>query len=343
MHRFFSALLLLLPLSSLRATTPQVFPDNYKPSTCVVQNICSTFSRSDIAQAGARMQAYTGLRQKWIDAHWEKLTADLKPYCAKLTTCYATVGNTNMFCNDVVLTQAMSICDQFSDKADHEQCFLLLRTYASGIDLKSWKPYAEAQQCAKANAPAANGLRKLDITMTPTKIPLDFNGKLVVYALDSETHIPMRAFITVEGEILYARDAPDGRPTTSYALPWKAKLRAVTDAAGHRELVPPTVTIEKEGYETITFPMPMELRAMKVAMSPPPEKLKRGKNVVTITASDPVTGQPVDARVLVGRTDVAEANQPFELELKRGEKRGEIVVRSSFNRYSDVVVAPPER
>jgi len=343
MLRFLAAFSLLLPLASLRAATPQVFPDNYKPSPCVVKNICATFSRADIAQAGARMQAYTGLRQKWIDAHWEKLTVDMQPYCAKLTTCYATPGNTNMFCNDVVLTQAMSICDQFSDKADHEQCFLLLRTYASGIDLKSWKPYAEAQACGKANLPATSTLRKLDVTMTPAAIPPDFNGKLVVYALDSETHIPMRAFITVEGEILYARDVPDGRPTTSYALPWKAKLRTITDAHGRREVAAPMVKIEKEGYETITFPMPIEMRAMKVEMTPPPEKLKRGKNTVTITAVDPVTGKPVDARVLVGRTDVAEANQPFELELKRGEKRGEILVRSSFSRYSDVVVAPPER
>lgn len=342
MLRSLAALLLLLPLASLRAATPQVFPDNYTPSPCVVKNICTTFSPTDVARAGARMQAYTVLRQKWVDSHWDKLIADLQPYCAKLTTCYATPGNTNMFCNDVVLTQSMSICDQYAGKADHEQCFQLMRTIASGIDLNSWKPYEEAQACGKANAPA-NGLRKLDITMTPATMPPDFDGKIVVYALDSETHIPMRTFITIEGETLYAREAPDGRPTTSYALPWKAKLRTITDADGHHKLVPPTITIEQEGYETITFPMPVEVRAMKVTMTPPPGQLKRGKNVVTITAADPVTGKPVDARVRIGQSDIAEANQPFELELKRGEKRGAIVVRSSFNRYSDVVVAPPER
>lgn len=341
MLRFLAALSLLLPLTSLRAVTPQVFPDDYKRSPCVVNTICSTFSRADIAMAGARMQAYTGLRQKWIDAHWEKLVADMQPFCAKLTTCYSTPGNTNMFCNDVVLTQAMSICDQFTDKTDHEQCFLLMRTYSSGIDLKSWKPYEEAQACGKANA-QSNGLRRLEIIMTPKTVPLDFNGKLIMYALDSETHIPMRAIIGIEGEILYSREVPDGLPTTSYPLPWKAKLRATTDAAGRRTVAAPIVTIAKEGYETVTFPMPIEMRAMKVAMTPPPEKLKRGKNMVTITAVDPVTGKPVDARVLVGRADVAEANHPFELELKRGEKRGEILVRSSFSRYDDVVVAPAE-
>lgn len=343
MLRSLAALLLLVPLASLSAATPQVFPDNYKPTTCVVKGLCATFSKQDLALSGARMQGYTVLTNAWVEAHWDKLTAELQPYCAKLATCYATPGNTNMFCNDVVLTMSMSLCDQFTDKSDHEQCFQMMRAYATGIDLRSWKPYEEAQACGKVNAPPPNGLRKLEITMTPATMTPDFNGTIVVYALDSETRVPMRAFITVEGETLYTRETPDGRPTTSYALPWKAKFRTVKHAGGRRELVPPAMTIEKEGYETITFPMPVEQRAMKVTMTPPPEKLKRGKNKVTITAVDPVTGKPVDARVLIGQTDVAEANQPFELELKRGKTRGEIVVRSSFNRYSDVVVAPASR
>jgi hypothetical protein len=78
-------------------------------------------------------------------------------------------------------------------------------------------------------------------------------------------------------------------------------------------------------------------------MSPNVASLKRGKNTVTVTAIDSKTGKPVDARVMIGEHDVAEAGQPFELNLKKGEKREEIWIRSSFERYSDVVVAPAER
>ena len=336
--------LLLVSITSLRAASPQVFPDDYKPTTCVVNDVCASFQRSEIAGAGARMQSYTMLRQKWITEHWDQLTTDIKPYCAKLATCYATAGNTSMFCNDVVLTMMMSVCDQYPAKSDdRDQCFMLMRTYATGVDLKAWKTWEEAQACAKANAPASSAPRTLEISMKPATMPPDFDGKITIYALDKETRVPIKASITVADETIYTKETPDGQPTTSYPFPWKASFRRVVNADGHHDLVPPMLTIKRDGYETITLRIPVETRKMVVSMSPSVEQLKRGKNMVTITAHDPVTQQPVDGRVMIGQLDAAEANQPFELELKRGEKRPEIWVRSSFERYSDIVVAPAER
>lgn len=341
MTRTPAALLLLALTLSLHAATPQIFPDDYKRADCDVKSICRSWNRTTLMQEGARLQGYTHLSNSWVDAHWDQLLADLKPYCAKLSTCYATPGNTRMFCNDVVLTQTMNICDQFTDKKDWEQCFLMMRTYVSGIDLDSWTAWNEAQECVKAQ-PVPSG-RTLELTMKPKTIPPDFNGKIVIYALDKETRIPMRASITIEGEILYTKDAPDGTLTTSYALPWKAKLARVKAANGHEELVPPMVTVAAPGYETITFRMPIDVRPMDVTMTPSVDQLKPGKNTVTVTAKDPVSGKPVDARVLLGFRDVAEAGQPFQLELKKGEKRPEIWVRSSWDRYNDTVVAPAAR
>lgn len=340
MTRTFTLLALLAAsVSPVFAATPQIFPDDYKPTTCAISNVCASYDRIELAPLGARLQNYTNMSEAWIGAHWDKLLADMKPYCAKLATCYATPGNTNMFCNDVVLTQMMSICDQYPGKStDHEQCFLFLRTYASGVDLKSWKPWEEAQACAKAQAPAGGAPRQMEIIVSPKTIPPDFNGKLVIYALDKDTRVPLKASIAVEGETIYVRDVPDGTPTTSYALPWKVKLTRVG-----REVVAPNVTISREGYPSVTFRMPVERRSMIVTITPSLNQLKRGKNNVTITAKDSATGKPVDARVLIGMRDVAEANQPFALELKRGQKRGEILVRSSWDAYDDVVVAPAER
>ena len=337
------AALFILAAPGLYAATPQIFPDDYTPSSkCAAKDPCVSFDRSVINGAGARMQGYTNMREAWIDAHIDKLREDIKPYCAKLSTCYATPGNTSMFCNDVVLTQMMSVCDQWPQKSDdHDQCFLMMRTYATGIDLKAWKTWEDAQACAKENA--TPGTRQMEIIVTPKTLPLDFNGKLVIYALDKDTRVPLRAIISVEGETLYARDAPDGITTTSYALPWKASLRKVTRADGHSDIVPPKVTITREGYETVAFPMPLDVRPMVASMTPAPASLKRGKNTITVTAIDSITGKPVDARVMIGQRDVAEAGQPFEIEIKKGKKREEIWVRSSFERYSDVVVAPAER
>jgi hypothetical protein len=341
MRRTFAALL-ILAAPALHAITPQIFPDDYKPSACAAKDACTTMDRSAMNNFGARAQGYTNMRETWINAHIAKLQEEIKPYCAKLATCYGTLGNTNMFCDDVVLTQMMSVCDQWPQKSDdHDQCFLLMRTYASGIDQAGYPAWVEAQACAKANA--TPGTRQMEIIVTPKTLPLDFDGKLVIYALDKETRVPLRAIINVDGEILYARDAPDGITTTSYALPWKASLRKVTRADGHSDIVPPKVTVTREGYETVTFPMPLDVRPMVASMTPAPASLKRGKNMITVTAIDSKTGKPIDARVMIGQRDVAEAGKPFEIDLKKGEKREEIWVRSSFERYSDVVVAPAER
>jgi hypothetical protein len=83
---------------------------------------------------------------------------------------------------------------------------------------------------------------------------------------------------------------------------------------------------------------------MNVAMTPEPSKLGRGKNTVTVAATDASTGKPIEARVMMGtHTILGKTNVPFELELAKGQKREEIWVTSLFDRYSDVVVAKGEK
>jgi hypothetical protein len=74
-------------------------------------------------------------------------------------------------------------------------------------------------------------------------------------------------------------------------------------------------------------------------MTPSPDQLKPGKNIITVTARDAATGKPVEARVMAEDMAVGETNKPFELQLTRRDKRPEIWVTSLFDRYSDVVVA----
>ena len=328
----------------LYAVTPQSFPDDYVPSPCAMTNVCESFAAHEISRAGTQMQGYSMMRQGWIDSHWDELMTAAKPYCTKLATCYATPGNTNMFCDDVVLTLMMGICDRWPAKSDdHDQCFLLMRAYASGVDQRSYANYLESQKCARANAPANQPLRKLDLKIVPESVPSDFKGKIVMYAFDHETHVPMQAYIQVGDEILYARDAPDGRPATAYWLPWKAKLVRVRNASGHEDVTPPMVTITRDGYETIKFPMPMTITKVTAQISPSADKLKRGaKNNVTINLHD-AKGKPAEGVVYAGERQIGFANEPVSIEWKKGEKRPEIWVKSPFDSFSDVVVAPAER
>jgi hypothetical protein len=119
-------------------------------------------------------------------------------------------------------------------------------------------------------------------------------------------------------------------------VPWKPKPVRVPNAAGHKDVLPPAVTLQAPGYRTVTFRLPMEIPSMKVTMSP--AKLRRGKNTVTVTAVDAATGKPVEARVMGGQLVLGKTNVPFELEVVG--KAPEIWVTSLYDRYNDVVVAP---
>lgn len=330
-------LAILAPLA--RAADREPYPSDYKPHPCAPAKGCKTWNPSEFVQAGARLQAYTLLKQAWVTEHWTEMETAIAPYCAKLATCYATRGNTYLFCDDTTAPSMVQVCEKYEKGSpDHEQCVMFVRTYATGLILNSFEIWKTAQACANAT-PAPQELRKLDVWMLPATLPLEFNGKFMIRAIDAETRVPVQANVTIGDEDLFA-DTPGGRPMTGYAVKWKTKLVPVKNAQGRTDFVPPQVRVEAAGYEPFTFPLPVEPRRMVVETTMPIAKLKPGKHSVTFTVRDSATGKPVDARVMLGGQPLGEANQPLELEVKRGEKRREIWVKSLFSLYSDVVVAP---
>jgi hypothetical protein len=117
-------------------------------------------------------------------------------------------------------------------------------------------------------------------------------------------------------------------------------LQRVPNAAGHTDLVAPTVTVTADGFTPVTFSMPASPRKAVVSMTPPAAKLKRGRNTITVTATDAATGKPIELRVMAGQKILGDSNKPLALEWKSGQKRPEIWTTSLFDKYSDIVVAP---
>lgn len=330
-------MLRLLPLLLLAAT----FPDDYKPSPCAPANVCESYKRSSIVNMGAAALGLTALTETWVDAHWDEIIGSFGPQCQKLASCYAQPNNTFVFCDDVVAKEMIATCDARFAKGtnDHTQCNQLVRVYAAGITHQSRPRWEAAQACtAKAQQTAE---RKLEVSITPAAIPLDYTGNVFVYALDAETRVPVRASVTIGDDVIFTMLAPEGRATTWYPAPWKPKLVRVGNAQGHRDVAPPQVTVQAKGYTTVIMPIPVTIPKMTAEIAP--ATLKRGKNTVTITTKDASTGEPVEARVMIGERVLGESNQPLELELKRGQKRDEIWVTSMWDHYSDVVVLPAER
>ena len=338
MPRLLAILILLAPAALAR----EPFPSDYKPSPCAQRaKVCRSFPQSQIADV-AGLRGWD-IGSEWVNKHWAALTGAMEPMCEKFATCMATPGNDWLFCNDVLAIEAKTICERYPDGSkDREKCTYFMNTYLHGIDRNSGEPWREMQACA-AQQPKSAQERTFEYWMVPATFDASYPGHFTVYAIDTETRVPVQARLHITSkEQIRAEDVADGLPTTFYKVPWKISFVRVPNAQGHRDLVAPEVRIEAPGYKTQSFTLPVNVPKMNVAMNPPLAKLKRGRNTVTITAVDAATGKPVEARVMGGHAVLGKTNEPFELEIKKGEKRPEIWVTNLFERYSDVVVAPAQ-
>lgn len=337
----FSALLLLLaPVTFAEPPKREIFPSGYTPVPCAAKfSACESFTDVSFESAAFAFLLRT-LESKWSDAHRADLTAMIQPYCVKRATCLASPGRLWWFCNDVYAQELRSACDaKFPGSThDNQQCHTWVDVYATGVDQHGKAQWEEAQKCMKASPPPSPALRKMEWWMLPDVIAPDYKGPIRLYAIDTETRVPVEAEISFEGQNIFATDPPSGKPTTYYPFQWPRKLVRVPNGDGHTDVVPPAMTIAAPGYETVTTPVPTAVPKMIVKMVPPAEKLRRGKNNITVTAIDAITGKPVEAQVYGGSETIGFTNQPIEITIEKRAKRPEIWVRSPFGAYSDVVV-----
>ena len=316
------------------------FPSDYTPSPCAPEagSVCETFAKQNFLTFGAQFRGFD-LDRRWIDAHWEEMRTAFLPICAKIANCFTIPGNPSTFCIDLARNQFQTPCERFQPGTrDHDQCTMFATTWVIGLGIK--KPEHQAAQSCAIQA-AAGQKRKLEAWTSPPRITAEFDGKLRIFAIDAESRIPVRASIKSDGPGRF-RSTEGPVPTAGAVLEWNPRLKRVPNADGHTNVVVPSFTLEMDGYESLTIPAPMEIRTMVVEMTPSPAELRPGKNSVTITARDAVSGQPVEARVMAGMHIAGEANTPLELVI--GEDGvPEIWVTSLFDRYSDVVVAPARK
>lgn len=330
---------LLLVAASVSADTPkrEPFPSDYKPQPCAADAaaVCESFSKGRIASYATTFRGYD-LQQEWIDAHWDELTQAFRPMCAKIGNCFTVKANGWVYCIDVLRDEFLSTCDRFPEGNDRDQCRKFTMTYYVGLGTKA-KLHEQSQKCAEAT-PAEGG--RLEAWIEPAMIEPHFDGKIIVYAIDSETRIPVNAEYSIDGDSPL-RSTEGLRPNTGYDAKWRAKYKRVPNQDGHTDLAAPAITLTAPGYEPLTLALPMTpVRPMTAVMEP--AVLKRGKNTFTVTATGP-DGKPVWGHVMAGDLLVGETNKPLVLELKKGEKQPEIWVRSLYDMHHDVVVLPAAR
>jgi hypothetical protein len=333
--------ILLLASPALSAEAPrEVFPSDYKPHPCASAELCGGFSRAELMRYAAQFRGFN-LDPRWLRTHWSQLEATFKPLCGKIATCFATPGNSEGFCTDILRPAFEESANRFSRESyDWDQWTMTALSYYL-IELAHFPPkYREAQACA-AELPAAREPRKLETWFHPRDFGPGYKGLVTFFAIDSETRVPVMGKVSFEGQRVFPVESPDGTAMTGFEVKWPAVLNRVPNpVTGHEDLVVPLVTIEASGYEPVTMQLPVVIPSLEVSMSPEPSRLRPGMNTIMVNARDATSGAPVEMRVMADDLVLGDTNQPLTIEIPTGGKRPEIWLTSLFDRYSDVVVAP---
>jgi len=336
---FFSLVLLAASLASAQEAPRPTFPDDYTPSPCAPDKACESYPKMQMRKAAFTM---LGLQPDadWFDAHYDQMLQLYVPVCRKHATCLATPGNNFLFCDDTLVPDYRAVCDKNFPKSvtpkDWEQCREFTEIWALGVDMRAKAVAERGQACAKEKHLDVMHTKPPIVWMVPSAIPRGYKGDIYIYAIDPDTHVPVRANITIEKQIIYAPSNPAGNVATSYPFKWPMKYVRVKNAQEHEDMVAPLVTVKADYYPAVTFTMPSTPPKMIVEMTPAP--LHAGVNKVVVNAHDAETGVPVEARVMIGTRPVGNTNEPLEITLTRGMKVPEVWVTSLFDAYGDVVV-----
>jgi len=339
------AFILLLSAAHVYAAdeTRNPFPDDFTPTTCATVS-CSSYAESEMTSAAA---AFLGLSLdvKWVHNHLAELEPEFEKLCRKMTSCFATPPNNKLFCLDVLSREFRTICDRRFPKerseVDFHACYETVETYLLGLDQRMQPRFDETRKCAEQNDPVRAD-KTLDVWIVPSEVKQP--AKLVpmrVYAIDRQTRVPIFADMAIEGQKVYAPANPTGALAAGYPFQWPVKFARVKNAAGHEDSIGPTVTLTAAGYPSVSFRLNVEVPRVVVSMEPAAQSLRPRKvHRVTVTVKDALTGEPVTGSVMGGRLIVGATNQPFELDLRKRDKRPEIWITDLSNSAGDYVVAP---
>jgi hypothetical protein len=338
-------LIFLLFATALRAadTPREIFPSDYTPSPCAVQTSCISFNDSAMVSAGSNFLAFR-LDGNWAAQHGTEIKEAVAPFCRKHATCQGTANNSYTFCDDVLAAEARPVCEKLfpkgKDANDWEQCKMYLEVYLMGIDQNGINTWKTAQACVKKQPPATHA-KPLDVWVVPASIPYEHKGYVTFYGIDPDTKVPILADVDFENQTMYAEANPAGRSATYYPMKLPFKYVRVPNKEGHTDAAPPMVTIHAPGYPPTSFRLPVPVPTAIAEMKP--AALQPGKNVITVTARDSISGRAIDGRVMLGNDEAGFTNQPIAIEWKKGTKRPELWLKPYLNRYGDVVLEPAEK
>src|SRR5687767_8095336 len=236
-------ILLLAATGALANGRREVFPAEYTPHPCAPAVACNTIPQGQFINTAALKGL--AIDSDWLDANWNRMLDQTRPVCAKLGACFATEGNLSIFCVDLLRPEIISTCERFpEDSKDFEQCSMFMQIFAIGIDLRDKQIWKNAQACAAEKTPRTEE-RTMEVWLEPADFAT-YKGSFRVYAIDTETQVPVMALVSIPETTLRA-GAPGGKPYTAYDIKWAPKFVRVPNGDGHTDLVAPIITVSANG------------------------------------------------------------------------------------------------
>ncbi|MCM2316819.1 MAG: hypothetical protein NDJ92_16855 [Thermoanaerobaculia bacterium] len=291
------------------------------PSECVPERICRRPEVSALLQTATLLG--TDLKEDWIEQYAPMLLQRFSRPCKSYARCLAVWGNSIEFCQANLKHEIFAECDSLFDRATAGQDAYSCRTFANIYSIAqasdSEAVSKEAQACSRAKSEAAGPVarRPQPRVVVEPKAPRPGDDTTVIVRSFDGDGDPVMALVRIAG-------VERGRTFTP--MPYGFSFDKSWDDEGRTTLTPPAVVVYAPparpggppAFEPVTMSFETRPRTVRLEVTPPVERWKKGSNRVRVVAVDAVSGTEVQGRLKTIGGMLGPSGATVEIRLEKG-------------------------
>lgn len=291
------------------------------PSECVPERICRRPDVSEFLQTATILGA--PLKEDWIEQYAPMLFQRFSNPCKSYARCLAVWGNSIEFCQANLKHEIFAECDSLFDRAtagpDAYSCRTLANIYSIAQATDSKAAWNQAQACARAKAEAAG----LDVRMPQPRVDVEPKAPRPGEA----TPVTVRVFDADGDPVMgLVRIAGIERGRTFTPIPYGFSFEKSWDDEGRTTLTPPSVVVHappvraggRPPFEPVTIRFETQPDSVRLEVTPPVGKWKKGRNKVRVVAFDAVSGAVVPGKLKTIGGMLGPSGATVEIRLEKG-------------------------
>lgn len=291
------------------------------PSECVPERICRRPEVSEVLQTATVLGAQ--LKEDWIEQHAPMLFQRFSGPCTSYGRCLAVWGNNIDFCQAKLKHEIFAECDSLFDRATAGPDAYACRTFANVYSIAQASDSAmvskEAQACARAKAEADGPVARMPqprVEVEPKAPRPGDDTTVIVRSFDADGD-PVMGMVRIAGI---------ERGKTFTPMAYGFSFEKSWDDEGRATLTPPSVVVHAPpvrpggppAFEPVTVYFETQPRSVRLEVTPPVDKWKKGTNKVRVVAFDTVSGVEVKGKLKTIGGMVGPSGSTVEIRLEKG-------------------------